>query len=353
MLTKTQKIRLGVFLLIGFVLVGGGIAVLAGMNIFKRHDHYQIRFRETVSGLSEGSPVKVRGVVVGRVEKISISEEDVEVVNVEIRVRHKLPIYKKAVARLGSGGLTGLKHIEITGGDKDAGKLEPGSVIPSAPSQFTRITGKAEDIAFKVEHFLNNALAMTTPENRDRFVGLVDDTRVMMQEVGKTAKGVRDLSDALKPQLVNSLAEVRRAARELRHVAAGLDDLVGTTKKQVVATFAEGRGALRNIRKMTQQDGDLDKTLGSVRSVASAAEKKIKGPDIERSLVSLQSSMKAIQLLMVDVRALVNKASVDIRPVLRSARTAAEHLEEFARTVKENPSVLVRPSTARKRKLPR
>lgn len=353
MLTRTQKIRLGIFLLVGFVLVGGGIALLAGMSILQRYDYYTINFRETVSGLSPGSPVKVRGVDVGRVENITIDPKDVEVVNVKIRVRQGLPILKGALARLVSGGITGLKHVEITGGDKDAGLLKPGSEILSAPSQLTWITGKAEDIAFKAEQFLNNVLDMTTPENRDTLIALVNDARVMMQQVGNSAAGIRDLSDALKPQLVGSLNELRLAAREIRGVAASLQDLVGATQGQMHATLTEARGTMRNLKELTGKRGDLERTLSAVRRAARAAGKRIDGPDIEKSLSSLQATMKAIQLLMIDVRALVNKASVDVRPVLRSARNAAENIEEFSRTVRENPGVLLRPSSGRERKLPK
>ncbi len=353
MMTRTQKIRLGIFLLAGTALVGGGIALLAGMSILRRYDYYTINFRETVSGLNPGSPVKVRGVDVGRVENITIDPKDVEVVNVRIRVRQGLPILRGALARLVTGGITGLKHVEITGGDKESGRIKPGSEIQSAPSQLTMITGKAEDIAIKAEQLLNNALDMTTPENRDTMLALVNDTRTMMQEVGKSAAGIRELAEALQPQLVGSLNELRLAAREMRGVAASLQDFVGATQGQMQATLTETRGAIRNIGEITGKRGQLERTLSSVRRTARSAGKRIDGPDVEKSLASLQNSMKAMQLLMIDVRALVNKASVDIRPVLRSARNAAEHIEEFARTARENPGVFLRPASGRERKLPR
>ena len=353
MLTKTQKVRLGIFLIVGLVLVGGGIALLAGMSLFKRYDYYKIHFRETVSGLSPGSPVKVRGVEVGRVESITINEEDVEVVDVEIRVRRGLPILEGSVAQLATGGITGLKHIEITGGDKGGQRLESGAEIPAIPSKLTRITGKAEAIAFKAEQLLNNALNLTTPENRDKMVGLVQDTRVMVKEVGKSAATIRELLVLVRPEFVRALTELRRASRKIRHAASSVEDLMDTTKGEVRVTFAEARGALRNLRKISDDDGELKKTFKSLRRVAAVAEKKINSPGVEGSLSSLQSSLKAMKLLMIDVRAMVNRASVNIRPVLRSARNAAEHLEEFARSVRENPAALLRPSTSRKRKLPR
>jgi phospholipid/cholesterol/gamma-HCH transport system substrate-binding protein len=353
MLTKAQKVRLGVFLIVGLVLVGGGVALLAGLSLFRQHDYYQIQFRERVSGLSPGSPVKIRGVEVGRVESLRINPKNVELVEVEIRVRENTPILKGAEAQIVPSGITGLKHVEISGGQQGQPRLEPGSTIPSKPSALTKITGKAEAIAFKAERLINNVLEITRPKNRELVVGLLEDTRTTVQRIGKSAEAATALMVNAEPQVNRTLAELGRSARRVRRAARSLDHLMDTANREVKLTFAEARGALENMRRITGAEGDIQKSLKKLRKVADTFEAKVKGPEISRSLTSVRSSLKAMRLLMVDLRALVTRAAVDVKPVLRSARNAAEHLEEFARRVRENPAALLRPASTRRRKLPR
>lgn len=353
MLNRTQKVRLGVFLLAGALLVGGAVAVLAGMSIFKRHDQYTIRFRETVSGLTPGSSVKLRGVDVGRVQSIQIDPKDSEVVVVTVQVKKGTPFPKGASAQLVTSGITGLKYIEVTGGKKGAERMESGQEIPSRPSALYTITGKAESIAFKAEQLLNNVLRITSSENREMAVGLVQDARTLLRRLSEAAQSTTRTMEEIRPELSFALKQLGRSTRTVRRTVAGIDRMVEVFQREAKGAFAELRSTIRQVRRAAGSKGELAMTLRRVEKTVAAAGERISSPDITKSINSVQTSLTALRLLLVDLRAIVNEASVDIRPVLRSTRSAVEHLEEFARTVRENPAVLLRPSTRKQRKLPR
>ena len=107
MSTRLQKIRLGIFMLLSFMLLFGSIAVLAGMKLWNPKDRYFIRFRESISGLEVGSTVKMKGVRVGQVESISIGR-DVESVIVTLSLAPKTPITVDTRGIMTSIGITGL-----------------------------------------------------------------------------------------------------------------------------------------------------------------------------------------------------------------------------------------------------
>lgn len=352
MLTRTQKVRLGVFLLVGVILVGGGVALLAGLNLFKRYDRYTIRFNETVSGLSPGSSVKLRGVDVGRVESITIDPEDARIVAVKIRVTRGTPINVGAKAQLVASGITGLKFVEITGGEKGAARMEPGAQITPKPSTMTTITGRAEAIAYKAERLLNNALLMTTDDNREIALGLLKDLRKLVRRLTEATRAVTRTLDDTRPQLAFALKQFGRSARTVRRTVASVNVLVSSFHRETRATFTEARAAIKEVRRAAGNKGQLAKTLKRVERVVARAGETLRSPSITRSVTAAKSSLVALQLLLTDLRALMNEAAVDVRPVLRSARSAAEHMEEFARTIRENPAALLRPGTRRKRKLP-
>ncbi|WP_331775088.1 MlaD family protein [Sulfurospirillum sp. 1612] len=101
------------------------------------HHYYKTYFTESVSGLSLDSPVKLRGVEIGRVKSISISEKNSEEVKVLLEINKGTPIKKDTFALLDSQGITGLKHVELEGGSKDSPLLmgDDKTKIPTIPSK--------------------------------------------------------------------------------------------------------------------------------------------------------------------------------------------------------------------------
>ncbi len=353
MLTRNQKVRLGLFLVVGTVTVVVGLALVAGLSLFRRYDHYRIRFRETVSGLTVGSPVKLRGVVVGRVEEMDLDPEDTDVVRVQIRLKHGTPIVQGAWAQLNASGITGLKYIDIQGGKKGAPRLEPGSEIPWKASTLSQITGKAETIAFKLEKLLNNILAFTDTEHREAFNDLVTQARSALHNTSRlTDRGTKTL-ERLEPRLDRALYDFARSARQIRRSAARVDKLVASTDRELIGALHDLRKVLAHLDAMTGKKGDLGRTLAQSRHLLRALERKLAGKQMDANLKQLHHALTALRLLAVDLRGLVTRASVDLRPAVRAIRRAAENIEGFARTIRENPASILRPSSSRQRRLPR
>jgi ABC-type transporter Mla subunit MlaD len=67
MTDKKQKLRIGIFLLSGVLLMVAILFFLGLSDIFKDKVVIMTHFQESVQGLTVGSPVKFRGVQVGAV----------------------------------------------------------------------------------------------------------------------------------------------------------------------------------------------------------------------------------------------------------------------------------------------
>ncbi len=68
---------------------------------------------ESVSGLSKDSIVKLRGVDIGRVSEIRIDPENIEKIDVFLKIKHGVPIKEDMIAHTQMLGVTGLLSIEI------------------------------------------------------------------------------------------------------------------------------------------------------------------------------------------------------------------------------------------------
>jgi len=352
MLTRTQKVRLGLFLLLGFMLIGGGVALLAGISIFRKYDSYDVRFKDSVSGLSPGAKVSLRGVRVGRVQSIEIDQKHFDVVRVRISLRKGTPVPKGSKAILASHGITGIKYIEIKSGSSRE-LLEPGSTLPTGKSQLQQITGKATDIAIMTEKLVRNLLTVTKKENREELMGLVGSARAFLDS-GKLALDALTLlvKDA-RPALKRTLRNFERSSYTLRRSMRHFDDVVVETGRQLRATLITGRGALEDARGLLGKRGRLSKTLGTLERSLGNVEKRLLAKDVTASISQARRSLLALQLLLTDLRSSVGHVKGNIKPIAKAMRNAAEHLEEFARTIRENPAALLRPSTLRGRKLPK
>ena len=81
---------------------------------------YEIYFEGSVSGLSEGSPVRYLGVDVGRVQQMSVDKSDPGRVRTVVEVDSTAPISAATQAKLGLLGLTGLLYIDLQQSPKGA-----------------------------------------------------------------------------------------------------------------------------------------------------------------------------------------------------------------------------------------
>src|SRR5579871_6449470 len=114
--TRGHYIIVGAFVLLMLTGIFVSIVWLARGQFQREGQIYDIFFRGTVTGLSEGAPVRYKGVPIGLVVTIRLDPENVERIRVRIEVDTGTPIKEDAVASLEMQGITGLAFVQITGG---------------------------------------------------------------------------------------------------------------------------------------------------------------------------------------------------------------------------------------------
>ena len=141
----SQKTKFSVGL---FVAAGIGIAIVAiiwlGVSrFFEKGQYYVAYFNESVQGLDKDSPVKYRGVSIGRVESIGVAP-DSRLIQVVLKIESVQTLEVDIVAQLKSVGITGSMFVEL---DRKK-KGEPDRSPPlSFPSEFPIVASKPSDIS--------------------------------------------------------------------------------------------------------------------------------------------------------------------------------------------------------------
>ena len=219
---------------------------------------YKVYFKESVTGLAKDATVKLKGVDVGRVERIAIDPKHIEAVAVTLKIRKEIPIKRDMVAHLEPIGVTGLSTIVIEGGSDSAPLLraEGGKipVIASEPSWFT--TAKS-NIALLSEN-LNKIFAQTQK--------LLDDKNIAaLQRLIASGTKAADALPLLEAEANRTLSTLRQTLDETRRFLAHTDKRLTTATEDFHAVkedFATLKAqSIPALRTMRQSARNLDRTV--------------------------------------------------------------------------------------------
>ena len=167
---KTNYTLVGAFVLVSIALMTYFVIWMLQPAQKQELQDYRIEFGESVSGLNVDSPVKYRGVTVGKVRAIRISPKNVEKIEVLISVLKSTPVKVDTVATLKSQGITGLSYIDLSRGSEAAPPLQAANdeipVIPSAPSFFVTLERSFGSVSENLPELLLRIKTLLGDENQ-------------------------------------------------------------------------------------------------------------------------------------------------------------------------------------------
>ena len=351
MITKTEKFRLGLFLIASLLMLIAIVVMLVGTRMMEPRDKYSIRFDESVSGLDIGAQVKLSGVRVGQVEDIRIDTEDPSVVEVVVSLRERTPIRSDAKAVLHSLGITGLKFIEIRGGSSRAKLLEPGSNIPAGRSVLGSLEGKAQDIAIKTEMAINRVNEVMNEKNLDN----VEEILANISSITARFDGVLERNDE---KLDSIIADFTRTSRDLKEVAASARRSSGRLEQLVQSQQPKIKDIVDNVNQTTlafkgaaQKLGRVDDVLGRLDRTLRALNNQIASADVGKIADSTQRALLETASILKSMRRVMQASRLDLYRSVRSLKNSLNNMEQFSSEIRENPSLLLGSSAPEERNI--
>ena len=306
MVSKAAKIRLGLFLSVGISILVLFFIVVAGRHLMQSQDIYFIEFENySVTGLHVGGTVNYNGIPVGRVEEIKIKPNDVTKVVLKVGLDKGTPIKSDSEAILIWVGITGVKAVEIRGGNNQAADLKPKSFIRRGVSSLDDISTRALTIAEKIDVIATNISSMTNPENQANLAGILGKTNSIL------AATETDLASTL--QSLSVLAA--NAAEMSRKLNSSLD------RVNNVLTSAE-----------------LDSLVANINSISA----QLKEADIQNLIGQLSETTSKTGSVVSNVDRLLISNRANLTEILESLREASENLNEFSRQIADQPSIILR-----------
>jgi phospholipid/cholesterol/gamma-HCH transport system substrate-binding protein len=304
MVTRVQKIRLGVFLTVGFSLLLLMFGVVLGGKLISKEDVYYISYTDaSVNGLQIGGQVKYHGIVVGTVSDISIDSKDISKVVITVRIKAGTPIKKDVRATLAYAGITGLKSVELNGGSNQAEVLAPKSYIPTGSTMLDSIAGKAEVIADKLEAVLNNLALMTGDENRQYVTGILRSTDELLADNKDKVGHAVTAADSMMTTIRDLSSSSDKAMRRL-------NEILNSKEMQAI------------LSNTSDFSGDLAQT--------------------DQVISDIDAVLRKTDEMLRRVNGILGQSDRDVISIIESLRETIDYLNDFSRQIDEEPSLLIR-----------
>lgn len=300
MYSKVNYTVIGVFVM----LFTAGIIFFAfwlGNTGFKdEYNLYLLRMKESVSGLSKDSGVKLKGVDVGTVADIRVNPDDVEEIEITLKIKKGIPIKEDMRGTISMFGLTGLSYVEIVGGTNRAKILESHDgeipVLRSGSSLLGRLENNLEALSDKLVLVLERGELLLSDENLKNFGALLDNANKV------AAKGT-DVED----KMITTLDE---AENTLKAFKVSFDTLSKDFDALAVDLHQNIKPSLHNFDTMSK----------SINTLALKLEKTINRGDYNMQKI-MQPTLNDIRELSVQVDALTRQLRESPSDVLYKSRS--------------------------------
>jgi phospholipid/cholesterol/gamma-HCH transport system substrate-binding protein len=274
---NSLETRLGVFVVLVAMAAVFIVETLGGMASFRGGYRLNALFN-TVQDLKVGNSVKMAGVEIGRVEKIALAGNKVEV-TMKLHSDAVVKTDSRAVVKF--TGLMGQNFVAIGFGSTDAPRATDGMVLETEEQpDLNAIMAKLDNATTGIENLtksftpdtINNLLGPLTDfikQNSGHIGGAISNIESISGQIasGKGTVGKLIYEDSLYVSALTTVTNLQDTVAEVRQVVSGVSAGQGTIGKLVTdetlynATTASMTNLNQVLQKINQGQGTVGKLV--------------------------------------------------------------------------------------------
>jgi phospholipid/cholesterol/gamma-HCH transport system substrate-binding protein len=323
MATLKTKFSVGLFLIIGIAVIIVSVIWLGLSNYLERGRLFVAYFNESVQGLDVDSPVKYRGVHIGRVHTIGVAP-DGNLIEVVLKIESDIKPdgdTDNLVAQLKSVGITGLMFLELEQKDGDAEAYPPLSfepqypVIDTRPSEISKFFQGIEGIFTMFRSLDADTISNQLTSILKKVNKTIDDARLDELAV-EMHTAVKSFQDLVKTEKVNRLlASLEKTSGNLNAMAVNAD------------------GGITEIRATVDRLGEvIDNSGGDMEGITA---------DLKASTMEIKHAMQTATALLENTDRQVDTIQRQVLVTLSRIDRAADTLNRFLDQLANQPSQVI------------
>jgi phospholipid/cholesterol/gamma-HCH transport system substrate-binding protein len=267
---RASEIKAGIWIFLSLVIFAVFMFSITGSKFWKKTDHYRVRLKY-VGGLEVGSPVRMGGLLVGKVGEVKILPSPESGMELTLEVNKGLPVKENTSAYLSFISITSEQHLELEQSPEPAPLLSPGDLIPS--KELTTMDDIMEQIGYigdTLRVILNQVHNLLKPanvaqidsilaginsiiqESEPDIAGLIRDSRRTVASLDTLIYNISALVEEGDTLLVNVLADTRQALQQATAALAQIDSTVENVDRVVADNSSNLSRFLDNLNQTSQ-----------------------------------------------------------------------------------------------------
>ncbi len=300
--------KVGFFFIAGLIVLGALLEVGEQWNPFEKKVPYKT-YLSSITGLKIGDPVRLAGVDVGKITRIQLHEEQIEI---GFEVEPGTRIKQDSTASLRLTNLLGGQFLGISFGSREAALLPPGGTVKGRDlanmdeivDNVGELTKEAKAFIFELNKNQNDVMGKISSmldENRgnlrdaigninnitakfdrgDGSLAMLLNDKTLYQNANDTVASFKVIAgkiekgevrrklihdDSLYLNANKALVSVNDGMKDVKEIAAKINRGEGTAGKLVNddALYTELRDASKNVKEITRKINEGQGTIGKL-----------------------------------------------------------------------------------------
>ena len=346
--TKPSYFKIGIFVILAGSLIVAAVVVFGSGLFVQQKLYFETYFDESVTGLTVGSQVELRGVRIGQVDKIAfirdeynLAVQDPEMSRYEqyvmvlcsvnrenlpdISDAQKLARLKEMVdrglrVRLTSNILTGQAYLQADYVDPERFKVldvpwKPRNLyVSSAPGELTTLKESVDKVLYRLQEL-----------DIDKLVAAVDavlisiDSAISDANVAEISKGVEVLLAEARTQVSN--LDTRKISLAAQDTLTSLDQAVADVNTPAISR-------------------EITNLLAEVRRTNEHLQKIIASPESLSQQGNLPEMIARLNKTLGRIDKLVSTERPQIEIILANFKEISDNIKELTESLKRHPSDL-------------
>lgn len=290
---RAYALAAGLFTLFLFAALIGIVVWFRGESIAQ--DMYVLYTRGSVTGLNIQAPVRLRGVEVGKVQRIRFDSEDPRMILVDIAIASGTPVTRSVYGQLAAQGVTGLSYVQLNdegGSSQLRDPSDPAQArIELKPSFFERVSESGEQLVVRIA-------AVT--QQLEQWLG-EDNRRTTMQTLAAletAARQVGSLSESAQPGVRAVPQLAKQAGETLKRADAMLIEL-----KELAGLLGKRSEAIERVAASAERIGEAVEQASVAGVSLSSTASRDTIPRLNTLLDEIGRSSRSLERLLEDLTA--------------------------------------------------
>jgi phospholipid/cholesterol/gamma-HCH transport system substrate-binding protein len=280
---NTLETRLGLFFALALIVAFIVLEMVGSFDVFRRGLIVRAQF-PTVQELTEGDPVKMGGKPIGRVQRIALTNNLVEVV---MKLTDARSVRTDSRATIRFAGLLGQNFVEVSFGSPGAPAFDGNNLLATdVQADLGTLMAKLESVASGIQKFtdsisgdqIQNLLGPLTDfveDNSPRLTQILGNVQTVTKRIadGEGTLGRMMSDDALYEAALGAVTNFDSAANDIRIALEDARGLLGQMREGEgtigkLATddtlYREATVSLTNLREILEKINQGQGTIGKI-----------------------------------------------------------------------------------------